>query len=350
MYRERQTASFPTVHPWHLKPAAGMHKRDFLSLHDITISEMEALLKLGQQVKERPQAFAMALQGKMAALIFEKPSLRTRVTFEVGFEQLGGHAVYLAPGDIGLGKRESVKDVARNLSRWVDVMIVRTFSQKLLEEMAMESTVPIINALTDLLHPCQAIADLMTIREAKGELKGLHLVYVGDGNNVAMSLAHAAGKVGMHFTIACPPAYEPNADLLTEARADAESTGSEIAVVHDPKEVLSTADAVYTDVWTSMGQEKESEDRRRVFVDYQVNETLMDLAPADTLFMHCLPAHRGEEVTDDVLDGLQSVALEQAENRLHAHKAILLALLAGNEPKHNTHSPAGVGVTHNKKS
>lgn len=333
MYRARQTVPFPSVYPWHLKPAMGAHKRDFLSLHDITISEMEALLNLSEEVKAHPEAFVIALQGKMAALIFEKPSLRTRVTFEVGFEQLGGHAVYLAPGDIGLGKRESVRDVARNLSRWVDVLVVRTFSQRLLEEMAFEASIPIINALTDLLHPCQAIADLMTIREAKGELKGLHLVYVGDGNNVAMALAHAAGKVGMHFTIVCPPGYEPNADLLTEARADAESTGAEIEVVHDPKEVLSTADAVYTDVWTSMGQEKESEERRRLFAEYQVNETLMDLAPAEALFMHCLPAHRGEEVTDEVLDGLQSVALEQAENRLHAHKAILLALLAGSGSK-----------------
>jgi len=329
MYRARQTVPFPSVFPWHLKPGIREHKRDFLSLHDITISEMEELLNLAEEVKAHPECFVVALQGKMAALIFEKPSLRTRVTFEVGFEELGGHAVYLAPGDIGLGKRESARDVARNLSRWVDVMIVRTFSQKLLEEMAFAATVPIINALTDLLHPCQAVADLLTIREAKGELKGLHLVYVGDGNNVAMALAHAAGKVGMHFTIACPPGYEPNADILTEARADAERTGAEIAVVHDPKAVLRTADAVYTDVWTSMGQEKESEERRRAFAEYQVNETLMDLAPADVLFMHCLPAHRGEEVTDEVLDGLQSVALEQAENRLHAHKAILLALLAG---------------------
>jgi ornithine carbamoyltransferase len=314
----------------------GAHKRDFLSLHDITISEMEALLNLGEEVKAHPEAFVTALQGKMAALIFEKPSLRTRVTFEVGFEQMGGHAVYLAPGDIGLGKRESVKDVARNLSRWVDVMIVRTFSQKLLEEMSFAAGVPIINALTDLLHPCQAIADLMTLREAKGELEGLHLVYVGDGNNVALSLAHAAGKVGLHFTIACPPGYEPNADILTEARADGASTGAEIAVVHDPKEVLSTADAVYTDVWTSMGQEKENEERQRAFAEYQVNDRLMDMAPPDALFMHCLPAHRGEEVTNEVLDGLQSVALEQAENRLHAHKAILLAVLAGKEAEKET--------------
>ncbi|HXY01432.1 MAG TPA: ornithine carbamoyltransferase [Candidatus Limnocylindrales bacterium] len=329
MYRTREAVPAPSVISWHLKPAAGGHKRDFLTLHDITISEMTKLLKLAEEVKANPEAYSMTLRGKMAALIFEKPSLRTRVTFEVGFEQLGGHAVYLAPGDIGLGKRESVGDVARNLSRWVDVMVVRTFSQELLEELAAEASAPIINALTDLLHPCQAIADLMTIREAKGELKGLHLVYVGDGNNVALSLAHAAGKVGMHFTIVCPPDYAPNKEILTEARADAESTGSEIEVVHDPKEVLSTADAIYTDVWTSMGQEKESEERRRAFVGYQVNETLMDLAPAEALFMHCLPAHRGEEVTDEVLDGLQSVVLEQAENRLHAHKAILLALLAG---------------------
>jgi len=333
MFREQQTAAFPSALPWHLQPALGAGKRDFLSLHDITISEMEALLHLAEDVKAHPETYGVALQGRMAALIFEKPSLRTRVTFEVGFEQMGGHAVYLAPGDIGLGKRESVKDVARNLSRWVDVMIVRTFSQRLLEEMAYAAHVPIINALTDLLHPCQAIADLLTLEEAKGRLKGLHLVYVGDGNNVALSLAHAAGKVGMHFTIACPPGYEPNADILTEARSDGASTGAEIRVVHDPKEVLSTADAVYTDVWTSMGQEKETAERQRAFAGFQVNRELMKTAPADALFLHCLPAHRGEEVTDEVLDGARSVALEQAENRLHAHKAILLAVLAGREIK-----------------
>ena len=329
MERAQQNLICPPAYPWHLKPPLGARKRDFLTLHDITISEMQALLNLGEEVKAHPEAFAFALQRKIGALIFEKPSLRTRVTFEVGFEQMGGHAVYLAPGDIGLGKREGVRDVARNLSRWVDVLVVRTFSQRLLEDMAYEASVPIINALTDLLHPCQALADLMTIQEAKGRLQGLHLVYIGDGNNVAMALAHAAGKVGMHFTMVCPPGYEPNHDLLTEARADAESTGAQIEVVHSASQVLSMADAVYTDVWTSMGQEKESEERRRVFRNYQVNEHLMHLAPADALFMHCLPAHRGEEVTDEVLDGTQSVVLEQAENRLHAHKAILLALLTG---------------------
>jgi ornithine carbamoyltransferase len=333
MLRERLSVPFPSAFPWHLKPAMGWKKRDFLTLHDITISEMEALLHLAEEVKQHPEAYLTALQGKMAALIFEKPSLRTRVTFEVGFEQMGGHAVYLAPGDIGLGKRESVRDVGRNLSRWVNVLIVRTFSQKLLEELAFAASVPVINALTDLLHPCQAIADLLTLQEAKGKLKGLHLVYVGDGNNVALSLAHAAGKVGMHFTMACPPGYQPNADVLTEARADASSTGAEIVVVHDPKEALSTADALYTDVWTSMGQEKETAERHRAFAEFQVNRELLELAPADALFLHCLPAHRGEEVTDEVLDGPRSVALEQAENRLHAHKAILLAVLAGQEAK-----------------
>jgi ornithine carbamoyltransferase len=333
MYREHQTTAFPSAIPWHLNPAIGHDKRDFLSLHDITISEMQALLHLAEEVKAHPETYTVALQGKMAALIFEKPSLRTRVTFEVGFEQMGGHAVYLAPGDIGLGKRESVKDVARNLSRWVNVLIVRTFSQKLLEELAFAATVPIINALTDLLHPCQAIADLLTMQEAKGKLKGLRLVYVGDGNNVALSLAHAAGKVGIHFAMACPPGYEPNPDILTEARADAASTGAEITVVHDPKEVLPHADAVYTDVWTSMGQENEAAQRQTAFAGFQINGSLMDLAPADALFLHCLPAHRGEEVSDEVLDGPHSVALEQAENRLHAHKAILLAVLAGQPSK-----------------
>jgi ornithine carbamoyltransferase len=333
MFREQQVVASPSAFPWHLKPAIDGRKRDFLSLHDITITEMEALLHLAEEVKAHPESYVVVLQGKMAALIFEKPSLRTRVTFEVGFEQMGGHAVYLAPGDIGLGKRESVKDVGRNLSRWVNVLIVRTFSQKLLEELAFAASVPIINALTDLLHPCQAIADLLTLQEAKGRLKGLHLVYVGDGNNVALSLAHAAGKVGMHFTIACPPGYEPSADILTEARADGATTGAEITVVHDPKEVLGTADAVYTDVWTSMGQENESAERQHAFRGYQINRALMDLAPPDALFLHCLPAHRGEEVTDEVLDGPHSLALEQAENRLHAHKAILLAVLAGQGAK-----------------
>jgi ornithine carbamoyltransferase len=266
-------------------------------------------------------------------LIFEKPSLRTRVTFEVGLEQLGGHAIYLAPGEIGLGKREAVKDVARNLARWVDVLVVRTFSQQVLEEMSAEANVPVINALSDLLHPCQTVADLLTLREAKGRLDGLRVAFVGDGNNVSMALAHGAAKTGMHLTIACPLGYRPYPYILAEAQADASITGAEIRIVDDPAEAVRGADAVYTDVWTSMGQESEAEERRSVFTPYQVNSALMALARPDALFLHCLPAHRGEEVAAEVLDGPQSVVLEQAENRLHAHKAILLALLGKRTPK-----------------
>jgi ornithine carbamoyltransferase len=323
----------PLVSPWRLEPPPGATKRDFLSLHDLSISETAALLNLAAEVKAHPSAFEGLLQGTMAALIFEKPSLRTRVTFEVGLEQLGGHAIYLAPGDIGLGKREAVKDVARNLARWVDVLVVRTFSQQVLEEMSAEASVPIINALSDLLHPCQTVADLLTLREAKGRLDGLRVAFVGDGNNVSMALAHGAAKTGMHLTIACPLGYRPYPYILAEAQADASITGAEIRIVDDPAEAVRGADAVYTDVWTSMGQESEAEERRSVFTPYQVNSALMTLARPDALFLHCLPAHRGEEVAAEVLDGPQSVVLEQAENRLHAHKAILLALLGKRTPK-----------------
>jgi ornithine carbamoyltransferase len=323
----------PLVSPWRLEPPPGATKRDFLSLHDLSISETAGLLNLAAEVKAHPSAFEGLLQGTMAALIFEKPSLRTRVTFEVGLEQLGGHAIYLAPGEIGLGKREAVKDVARNLSRWVHVLVVRTFSQQVLEEMSAEANVPVINALSDLLHPCQTVADLLTLREAKGRLDGLRVAFVGDGNNVSMALAHGAAKTGMHLTIACPLGYRPYPYILAEAQADASITGAEIRIVDDPAEAVRGADAVYTDVWTSMGQESEAEERRSVFTPYQVNSALMALARPDALFLHCLPAHRGEEVAAEVLDGPQSVVLEQAENRLHAHKAILLALLGKRTPK-----------------
>lgn len=323
----------PLVSPWRLEPPPGATKRDFLSLHDLSISETAALLNLAAEVKAHPSAFEGLLQGTIAVLIFEKPSLRTRVTFEVGLEQLGGHAIYLAPGEIGIGKREAVKDVARNLARWVDVLVVRTFSQQVLEEMSAEANVPVINALSDLLHPCQTVADLLTLREAKGRLDGLRVAFVGDGNNVSMALAHGAAKTGMHLTIACPLGYRPYPYILAEAQADASITGAEIRIVDDPAEAVRGADAVYTDVWTSMGQESEAEERRSVFTPYQVNSALMALARPDALFLHCLPAHRGEEVAAEVLDGPQSVVLEQAENRLHAHKAILLALLGKRTPK-----------------
>jgi ornithine carbamoyltransferase len=315
-----------------LKPAAGFTKRDFLCLHELDVAEMAALLDLAARVKARPRDYASALAGpprRAAALIFEKQSLRTRVTFEVGMAQLGGSATYLAPGDISLGRREAVKDVARNLARWVQVLIIRTFGHEILEEMAREASIPIINALSDLHHPCQSVADVLTIREYKGNLKGLKLAFVGDGNNVAHSLLQAGAKLGMDVTVACPRGFEPDAVVFRQARQDAEATGARLLVVNDPADGVFEADAVYTDVWTSMGQEAEANERRNIFSHYQVNSYLMSLAKPDAIFLHCLPAHRGEEVTDQVLDGPQSVVLDQAENRLHVAKAVLLALLSG---------------------
>jgi ornithine carbamoyltransferase len=316
-----------------LPPAVGQTKRDLLSLHELTIAEFENLLNLAEQLKHHPENFRDTLVGRTLALIFEKPSLRTRVTFEVGMHQLGGTAVYLSPQDIALGRREAVKDVARNLARWVHALAVRTFGHKILEELAAEASIPVVNALSDLLHPLQAVADVLTLREIKGGLRGLRMAYVGDGNNVAHALAQAAAKTGMHLTIAAPRGYEPAASVFRQARADAVPTGAEIEVVQDPAEAVRSADAVYTDVWTSMGQEAESAERRKIFAPYQVNSFLLALARPDAVFMHCLPAHRGEEVTDDVLDGPRSVVLEQAENRLHVAKAILLALLADRGPR-----------------
>ena len=318
---------------WRLQPWLGRTKRDFLSLHDLTTWELEGLLDLAADFKAYPAAFRHVLEGKSLALIFQKPSLRTRVTFEVAMTRLGGHAIYLAPGDVGLGRREAVKDVGRNLSRWVDGIVVRTFAHGILEEMAAESYVPVINALSDLLHPCQAVADVLTLRDHKGQLKGLRLAFVGDGNNVAHALLQAAAKTGMHFVLACPPGFEPSSALVTQAQVDAEDTGASLTITRDPFEAVVGADAVYTDVWASMGQESEAEQRKRIFLPYQVNERLMAQAKPDALFLHCLPAHRGEEVTDAVLDGSHSVALAQAENRLHTAAAVLLALLA--EPRLN---------------
>ena len=319
----------PAQPHWCLLPAPGFTKRDFLSLHDLDAVEMSALLDLSAEVKAHPADYSQALAGRTAALIFEKPSLRTRVTFEVGMAQLGGHAVYLAPSDISLGRREAVKDVARNLARWVQALVVRTFGHEILEEMAREAAIPVVNALSDLLHPCQAVADVLTILEHKGGLHGLRLAFIGDGNNVAQSLLQAGAKLGMHVTLACPRGFEPDAVIFRQARQDAAATGARLLVVNNPADGVFDADAIYTDVWTSMGQESETAERRKLFAPYQVNSYLMSLAKPDAIFLHCLPAHRGEEVTDEVLDGPQSVVLDQAENRLHVAKAVLLALLGG---------------------
>jgi ornithine carbamoyltransferase len=299
-------------------------KRDFIELSSLSAAELDGLLRLGARLKaelktglEHPY-----LRGKTLAMIFQKPSLRTRLTFETGMAQLGGHAIYLAPQDIGIGERESVKDVARNLSRWVDLIMIRTFAHATCAELARESAVPVINGLTDLLHPCQLLADLMTLRERYGELNKLKVAFVGDGFNLAQSWIEAAVLAHFELRLACPAGYEPEKSFV--ARLKREEAG---LLTHDAVEAVKDADAVYTDTWTSMGQEREAAKRKRDFKDYQVNRALMKHAKRDAVVMHCLPAHRGEEITDEVIDGAQSVVLEQAENRLHAQKAVMVWLL-----------------------
>jgi ornithine carbamoyltransferase len=275
-------------------------------------------------MKADPRAFASVLTGKALALIFEKPSLRTRVTFDVAMYQLGGHAVYLSPAEISMGKRESTYDVAKNLERMVQGIMIRTFAQRIVEELAAAATVPVINALTDFSHPCQGLADYLTLLEHKGRLEGLRLAYVGDGNNVVHSLAYGAALSGAHLAVATPADYGPAPEVVAWAR----DHGAAITLTRDPREAVEGADAVYTDTWTSMGQEAEADERRRTFKVYQVNEALFARAKADAVFMHCLPAHRGEEVTDAVIDSPRSVVFDEAENRLHAQKAVLAALMA----------------------
>src|SRR5690606_5439293 len=267
--------------------------------------------------------------GRTLAMIFEKPSLRTRVTFETGIKQLGGASVYLAPEDIRLGERETVADIARNLSRWVDLIVARTFAHRSLLELAQHATVPVINGLTDLLHPAQVLADLMTLREKRGDLSKLTVAFIGDGNNVVNSWLNAAALFGLRFRLACPPGYEPNREILERAQR---MQPGKIEILHDPVEAARGADAIYTDTWVSMGQEAETQVRRVAFAGYQVNAALLQHAREDVLVMHCLPAHRGEEITSDVLDGPHSVVLDQAENRLHAQKAVMVWLSNRSRP------------------
>jgi ornithine carbamoyltransferase len=301
--------------------------KDFISVHDLTLYEFSQILDLTREIKERPLRFQRKLKNKILAMIFEKPSLRTRVTFEAGMLQLGGEAIYLSPSDIQMGKRESAFDVAKNLERWVDGIMVRTFAHKNVVELAQAASIPVINGLTDLLHPCQAMADFFTIKEKQGDLQNFKLAYVGDGNNVCHSLLLAAAKAGSTMSIATPRGFEPKPEIVSQAQEDAKDTGAKFSFSNDPLEAVKEADAVYTDVWTSMGQEHEKEKRGNIFAAYQVNRKLMAKAKANALFMHCLPAHRGEEVTDDVIDSSQSVVYYQAENRLHIQKAILFLLL-----------------------
>lgn len=305
--------------------------RHFIAISDFTPEEIQHILDVAVQLKAewKQGGNRPILQGKTLAMVFQKPSLRTRVSFEMAMHQLGGYAFYLSPDEIGLGKRESVADVARVLSRYVDCIMARVFDHKHIEELAAFSRVPVINGLSDYNHPCQAMADLLTVMEKKGDLKGLTLAFVGDGNNVATSLAFATAQVGMNFAIATPPGYELPQAVVEKAQAIARRTGARILTAHDPTEAVRGADVIYTDVWTSMGQEKEREERLKVFPPYQVNAALVALAKPDVIVEHCLPAHRGEEITDEVADGPHSVLFDQAENRMHAQKAILAILLGG---------------------
>jgi ornithine carbamoyltransferase len=299
-----------------------------LSVADLTSDEIQHLIKNAAFLKRGQKADAR-LKGKTIALLFEKPSLRTRVSFDVAMWQLGGHAVYISPGEVGLGKRESISDVARTLSRFVNGVVARTFAHQTVEMLAKYGTVPVINGLSDYEHPCQALGDLLTILEKKGDLKGLRLAYVGDGNNVARSLMLAAVAVGMDFSIASPAGYELDKPALRRAKRFASKSGAKIVTMAEPRLAVKDADVVYTDVWTSMGQEAEAEVRRRVFASYQVDSTLLSCAKKGALFMHPLPAHHGEEIAEGLLDHPQSVVFDQAENRLHIQKAILVRALGG---------------------
>ena len=300
---------------------------DFLSIHDLTPYQFSKIMDLTREIKEKPHRFKNRLQNKILAMIFEKPSLRTRVTFETGMLQLGGEAIYLAPSDIRMGTRETPKDVGKNLERWVDGIMIRTFAHKTALELARACEIPVINALTDRLHPCQAMADIFTLKEKIGDLAHTKLAYVGDGNNVCHSLLFAAAKTGTNISIATPAGYEPDPDIVQQAKQDGQGTDFAVHITTDPFEAVQNADAVYTDVWASMGQENEKEKRTEVFSPYQVNTELMAHSKQDALFMHCLPAHRGEEVTDEIIDSTRSVVFDQAENRLHVQKAIMLSLI-----------------------
>lgn len=302
-----------------------------LSIADLTTDEIWQLLDLATDLKRewKDGGNRPLLAGKTLGMIFQKASLRTRVSFEIGMLHLGGQALYLSPEEIQLGRRESVPDVARVLSRYVDAIMARVFAHSDVEELAAHASVPVINGLSDYVHPCQALSDLLTIYEKKGALPGLKLAYVGDGNNVAHSLLFAASKVGMEIRMANPSGYEPQREVLTKVEAFAQQTGSEVILGTDPRSVVSGADIVYTDVWTSMGQETERETRYPLFRPYQVNADLVALAKPDAMVMHCLPAHRGEEISDEVIDGPQSVVYDQAENRMHLQKAILVTLMGG---------------------
>jgi len=308
------------------QPAA---PRDLISVHDLSPTEILQLFDLTAMLKQRPADFRGVLAGKQMVMFFEKPSLRTRITFEAGMDSLGGSAFFVDQTASRLSARESLYDIAHNLERWIDMIVLRTYSHKTVEEMATYAGVPVINALSELEHPCQALADFFTLQEHFGDLSKIHLAYVGDGNNMAHSLLLAGAAVGAKVSIATPERYGLNPVILTMAQSIAEETGATLRILNDARKAVKGADAVYTDAWASMGQESEAAERATVFGPYQVNAALMSLAAPHARFMHCLPAHRGSEVTDQVIDSLNSVVFDQAENRLHIQKAIMVWLLGG---------------------
>jgi ornithine carbamoyltransferase len=304
-------------------------KKDLLRVADLSREEMEELLNLSSRLKAEPKRMEkdLPLRGRTLGLIFEKSSTRTRISFEVGMYQLGGHSLFLSSQDLQMGRGETIADTARVLSRYLDGLVVRTFGHERVEEMARWASIPVINGLSDQHHPCQVLADLLTIREKKGTLPGIRVAYVGDGNNMANSWMEGASRWGIDLRLACPPGYEPDRNLFEQARRETARFGGRIKITHNPMEAVEGADVVYTDVWTSMGQEGEREERLRAFRGFQVGRQLLGRAKPEALVMHCLPAHRGEEITDEVMDGPRSVVWDQAENRLHVQKAILLQLL-----------------------
>jgi ornithine carbamoyltransferase len=318
--------------------AKGLAGRDLCSIADLTAQELAAILELAHAVKAQPEDFRHALDAKQMVLFFEKASLRTRLTFEAAMNTVGGNAIFVDQTHAPLGERESIPDVARNLERWMNIIVLRTFAHDTITDMAANARVPVINALSDLEHPCQAIADFMTLEERFGAVDGLHFTYIGDGNNVCHSLMLAGALLGVHVTIATPKNFEPKLDIIHKAIEIAESTGGSLTLTHDPIKAATNADAVYTDVCTSMGQEHEAARRAPLFKPFQVNDALMSHTNSGAVFMHCLPAHRNAEVTDSVLDGPQSIVFDQAENRLHAQKAVALMLLGGAKRIPNTRS------------
>jgi ornithine carbamoyltransferase len=303
--------------------------KDLISLHDLGSDEVKGLLELGLKLKKELKSGIEhhILKGKTLGMIFTKSSTRTRVSFEVGMTQLGGYPLFLSSNDIQLGRGETIHDTAKVLERYLDGIMIRTYAHSDVIELAEEANIPVINALTDLLHPCQVLADLMTTYEHKGKLEGLKLAYIGDGNNMAHSLMYGCAKVGMDCAIAAPKGYECNSEVVENAKADFKASGRTLILTEDPVEAIKNADVVYTDTWVSMGQESEKTERQKIFMPYQVNKELFKNADSDAVFMHCLPAYRGFEVTEDVIDGPQSVIFDEAENRLHAQKAVMATLM-----------------------